>query len=96
MKLFAQGVEVNSLMLNAVSDVPWMNIWLKGQAELNAQNYTNAVATFKTLDTASYLKDNSTVMVNMAYCYNFMYDDQKAITYLQRVREGLINCLLDN
>lgn len=80
-----QGVEVNSLMLNAVADVPWMGTWLKGQAELNAQDYTNAISTFKTLDNVNYLKDNSTVLVNMAYCHNHMYDDKKAISCLQRV-----------
>lgn len=72
-------------MLNAVTDVPWIGTWLKGQAELNAQNYANAASTFKTLDSVNYLKDNSAVLVNIAYCYNFMYDEKKAISCLQRV-----------
>lgn len=82
-------MEVNSLMLNAVTDVPWIGTWLKGKAELNAQNYANAASTFKTLDSVNYLKDNSAVLVNIAYCYNYMYDEKKAISCLQRVSKSI-------
>lgn len=82
---------MNSLTLNAVTEVPWVGTWLKGQAELSSQDYANAIATFKTLDTVHHLKENSSVLVNMAYCHNYLYQTHKAIYCLQRVRHNTKN-----
>lgn len=82
-------MEVNSLTLNAVTEVSWVGIWLKGQAELVGQDYSSAIATFKTLDNVKHLKDNSVVLVNLGFCYNYLYNTTKAINYLQRVKRNL-------
>lgn len=81
---------MNSIMLNAVTDIPWMTMWLKGLAEMNAQDYTGAINTFKMLNTSGYLRDNSAVLVNMAQCYNYMCDEKKAINYLQMVKQNTV------
>lgn len=83
---------MSSLTLNAVTEVPWVGTWLKGQAELVGQDYNNAVATFKTLDTVNHLKDNSAVLVNMAFCYNYLNNNTKAINCLQRVKNPTLLC----
>lgn len=76
---------MNSMMLEAVNDINYLNIWLRGQAELHSKDYTTAISTFKSLDVPGILKSNSMLMVNIAYCYVFLCEDKRAITYLQRV-----------
>lgn len=89
--VLSKGVEVNSLMLEAVNDITYLTMWLRGQAELHSRDYATAVSTFKSLDVSGLLKNNSILMVNIAYCYNFMCEDKKAIAYLQRVRSFYMN-----
>lgn len=71
-------------MLEATSDLPWINTWLRAQAQMHSRDYSNAMKTFNSLDTFSLLKNNSQLFLNMAYCYNYMCDDIKAILFLQR------------
>lgn len=72
-------------MLEAVNDITYLNMWLRGQAELHSRDYATAISTFKSLDMPGILKNNSMLMVNIAYCYTFLCEDKKAISYLQGV-----------
>lgn len=72
-------------MLETINDVMFLNVWLRGQAEMYLRDYKTAVATFKSLDTPGLLINNPVLMVSIAYCYTYMCKENKAITYLQTV-----------
>lgn len=72
-------------MLEAVNDITFLHMWLRGQAELNSRDYNTALTTFKTLDCLGVLKNNALLMINMAYCHTYMCNDEKAVACLQRV-----------
>lgn len=71
-------------MLEATKEMTWLNTWLRGHAQMHMKDYSNAVATFKSLDTPGVLKNNSQLFLNIAYCYNYMCNNQNARNYLQR------------
>ncbi|KAL1494829.1 hypothetical protein ABEB36_010357 [Hypothenemus hampei] len=83
-KLGINGIEVNSLVVEASSEITWVGSWIKSQAQLHAREYTNAIQTYKSMDTHGLLKDNTFLLVNMAYCYYYMCQNSKAISVLQR------------
>ncbi|XP_030761563.1 anaphase-promoting complex subunit 7 [Sitophilus oryzae] len=84
LKLGTSGVEVNSLIMVVSSDLPWLSSWIKAQAQFHAREYTTAIQTYKSMDVHGLLKDNSSLLVNMGYCYHYMHDDSKAIAILQK------------
>ncbi|RZC31825.1 TPR 11 domain containing protein [Asbolus verrucosus] len=84
LKLGIKGVEVNSLMVEVTSEVNWLNLWLKAQAQLYSRDFANAIQTYKSMDSYGLLKDNTLILVNMGYCYHYMCEDDKAIAVLQR------------
>ena len=84
LKLGIKGVEVNSLMTDVTTEISWLNLWLKAQAQLYSREFASAVQTYKSMDSHGLLKDNTSVLVNMAYCYHYICDDATAISVLQR------------
>ena len=72
-------------MLEVTADIGWMNTWLRAQAHYHSKDYASAITTFKSLDVNGLLKDNALLLVSTAYCYNYLCDDKKAISCLQRV-----------
>lgn len=72
-------------MLEATKDLIWLTAWVKGHSFMQMKEYSNAVATFKSLDTPGMLKNNYQLLLNIAYCYNYLCDNMKAKHYLQRV-----------
>lgn len=84
LKLGVKGVEVNALIVEATSEINWLNQWLKAQAQLHARDFTNAVQTYKSMDSHGFLKDNTTLLVNLGYCYHYMCEDELAVGVLQR------------
>ncbi|KAG5888091.1 hypothetical protein JTB14_021892 [Gonioctena quinquepunctata] len=84
LKLGVKGVEVNSLMVEVSSEISWLSTWVKAQAQMNSKDFGNAIKTFKTMDTHGLLKDNTSLLVNMAYCYHYMCEDNRAISILQK------------
>ncbi|XP_044272274.1 anaphase-promoting complex subunit 7 [Tribolium madens] len=84
LKLGVKGVEVNALMVEATSEVTWLNLWLKAQAQLHSRDFENALQTYKSMDTHGLLKDNTSVLANLGYCYHYMCEDEAAIGVLQR------------
>ncbi|XP_022918130.2 anaphase-promoting complex subunit 7 [Onthophagus taurus] len=84
LKLGVKGTDVNSLMLEVTSEPSWLNLWLRGQAQMYSQDYNSAIATFKSLEIQNLLKDNSSLLVTIAYCYVYLCDNKSALQYLQR------------
>lgn len=84
LKLGINGVEVNSLVVEVSSELTWLSSWVKAQAQLHARDYSTALQTYKSMDTHGLLKDNTSLLVNMAYCYHYMCEDNKAISMLQK------------
>lgn len=80
-----QGIEVNSLMVEVSSEISWLNLWIKAQAQLYSRDFANAIKTYKNMDSHGLLKDNPSLLVNMGYCYHYMCEDSKAIAVLQKV-----------
>lgn len=78
-------MEVNSLIVDVSTDISWLNSWIKAQAQMHSKDFTNAVKTYRSLIANGPLKDNSSVLVDMAYCYHYMCEDQKAVSILQKV-----------
>lgn len=72
-------------MVEVSSEITWLGTWIKAQAQLHARDYANAIQTYKIMDTHGLLKDNTSLLVNMAYCYHYMCEDNKAISILQKV-----------
>ncbi|CAH1170860.1 unnamed protein product [Phaedon cochleariae] len=84
LKLGIKGVEVNSLMVEVSSEISWLNSWIKAQAQMHSRDFVNAIKTYKSMDTHGLLKDNTSLLVNMAYCYHYLCNEQKAISILQK------------
>lgn len=77
-------------MLDATTELSWIKTWLRGQAHMHTQEYVNAIATFKSIDI---LKDNSTFLVTLAYCYVYMCNDKKALSILQKALHVDLNLI---
>ncbi|XP_076266881.1 anaphase-promoting complex subunit 7 [Rhynchophorus ferrugineus] len=84
LKLGVSGVEVNSLTVEVSSDLTWMSSWIKAQAQFQARDYCTAIQTYKSMDIYGLLKDNTSLLVNMGYCYYLMQESSKAIAVLQK------------
>lgn len=76
---------MNCLVFEASSEIPWLGTWIKAQAQLHSKEFSNAIQTYRSLDIYGVLKDNTTLLVNLAYCHHYLYEDQKAISLLQKV-----------
>lgn len=68
-------------MLDVTNELNWVKTWLRGLAHMHTREFVNAVSTFKSIDS---LKDNSTLLVTLAYCYLYMCNDKKALSTLQK------------
>lgn len=85
---------MNSFIVNVSSEISWLNTWIKAHAQLHTKDFSNAIKTFRSLITIGPLKDSTSVLVDMAYCYHYLCENQKAISILQKViRETYLNNL---
>lgn len=84
------------MILEATIDLGWINTWVRGLAEMQCNEFSNAAATFKSLDAPGLLKGNTSVLVNLARCYKYMCEDVKALNIFQRVTFVLISNILFN
>lgn len=87
---------MNSLIVDATSEISWLNIWIKAQAQFHSQDFANAIKTYRSLIANGPLKDNISVLVEMAQCYHYLCEDQKAISILQKVIAEFTLCALNN
>lgn len=71
-------------MVDATSELSYINTWLRGQVEMYAKNYQNAINIFKSLDSPNLICDNTLLLVTIAQCYVYTCDTKNAIALLQR------------
>ncbi|XP_057662678.1 anaphase-promoting complex subunit 7 [Diorhabda carinulata] len=85
LKLGLKGVEVNSLMIPVSSEISWLSMWIKAQAQLHSKDFIGALKTYKSMEVHGLLKDNISLLLNIAYCYHYLCEDAKAISTLQKI-----------
>lgn len=73
-------------MVEISSEITWLSSWIKAQAQLHSRDFANAIKTYKSMDTHGLLKDNTSLLISMGYCYHYMCEDQRAMSILQKVR----------
>ncbi|XP_067683037.1 anaphase-promoting complex subunit 7-like [Haliotis asinina] len=83
-----KGADVASLIMNSLphgTSCEWLSSWIKGHAYLSSKEYSNAVQTFKHMETKTCLKDNVQLLncVGEARFYDGQYN--QAIAVFQRV-----------
>nr|XP_018904104.1 PREDICTED: anaphase-promoting complex subunit 7 [Bemisia tabaci] len=78
-----KGVEVNSLMIEAVSGLDWLIKWIKGHAHLHGREYQLAIATFQDLRLCSPLRDNHSILVSLGEAYHHSGEGAHALSTLQ-------------
>ncbi|KAJ8920240.1 hypothetical protein NQ315_011901 [Exocentrus adspersus] len=84
LKLGIKGVEVNALVVEVSSEMTWLSSWIRAQAQINSRDFANAIKTYKSMDTHGLLKDNTSLLISMGYCYHYMCEDHRAISILQK------------
>lgn len=88
LSLNERGVEVNSLILDAITKIgnlDWLISWIKGHSYISTKEYTNAVTIFKSLDLPVMLNNNVKLVTLIGECYYKSSDLPNALSYLQRV-----------
>ncbi|KAG7188915.1 hypothetical protein KM043_008516 [Ampulex compressa] len=89
LSLGVKGVEVNSLIVacaSNLSNLDWLNTWIKAHAHIHSREYTHAIATLRSLDNVSLLRDNFNLLTTMGECYYYAGDDKNALSCLKRAR----------
>lgn len=81
LKLGVKGTEVNAMMLDATSELGWINSWMRGLAQMHSRDFSNAITTFRSIEL---LQDNTILMTAKAYCYLYLCDEKRALAELQR------------
>ncbi|XP_067010812.1 anaphase-promoting complex subunit 7 [Anabrus simplex] len=87
LSLGVKGVEVNSLILEGatcISQMDWLNSWIKAHAHMHSREYPQAISTFRHLDECSELQNNISVLVSLGECYYYSGDHKNALIVLQR------------
>ncbi|KAF7393315.1 anaphase-promoting complex subunit 7 isoform X1 [Vespula maculifrons] len=89
LSLGIKGIEVNSLIVGCaanLSNLDWLNTWIKAHAQIHNREYTHAVVTLRSLDTINLLRDNFNLLTTMGECYYYAGDDKNALLCLRRAR----------
>ncbi|XP_003392861.1 anaphase-promoting complex subunit 7 [Bombus terrestris] len=89
LSLGVKGIEVNSLIVgcaSSLSNLDWLNTWIKAHAHIHNREYTHAVTTLRSLDNVSLLRDNFNLLTTMGECYYYAGDDKNALLCLRRAR----------
>ncbi|XP_044738305.1 anaphase-promoting complex subunit 7 [Chrysoperla carnea] len=87
LSLNERGVEVNTLILDAITKIgnmDWLISWIKAHSYINIKEYSNAVSIFKTLDQPGMLNNNVKLITLIGECLYKSGDLQNSLTYLQR------------
>lgn len=71
-------------MLEATSELGWLNTWLKGHAQMNSRDFDSAIITLKGLDSPNLLQDNCALLITIANCFLYVCDSKSSLSYLQR------------
>nr|XP_012147821.1 PREDICTED: anaphase-promoting complex subunit 7 isoform X3 [Megachile rotundata] len=89
LSLGIKGIEVNSLIVgcaSSLSNLEWLNTWIKAHAHIHNREYTHAVSTLRSLDNVNLLRDNFNLLTTMGECYYYAGDDKNALLCLGRAR----------
>ncbi|CAK9830696.1 Anaphase-promoting complex subunit 7 [Anthophora retusa] len=89
LSLGVKGIEVNSLIVScasSLSNLDWLNTWIKAHAHIHNREYTHAVSTLRSLDNVNLLRDNFNLLTTMGECYYYAGDDKNALLCLRRAR----------
>ena len=89
LSLGVKGIEVNSLIVGCasnLSNLDWLNTWIKAHAHIHNREYTHAVSTLRSLDNVNLLRDNFNLLTTMGECYYYAGDDKNALLCLRRAR----------
>uniref|UniRef100_A0A1B6ENB3 Anaphase-promoting complex subunit 7 n=1 Tax=Cuerna arida TaxID=1464854 RepID=A0A1B6ENB3_9HEMI len=85
LSLTVTGAEVNSLVIEAnLSNMDWVNNWIKAQAYLYNKDLTQAIAVLKQLEERTPLRGNHSLLVTLGEVYYFTGDNTKACNMLLR------------
>ncbi|KAF3427113.1 hypothetical protein E2986_09095 [Frieseomelitta varia] len=89
LSLGVKGIEVNSLIVGCasnLSNLDWLNTWIKAHAHIHNREYTPAISTLRSLDNVTLLRDNFNLLTTMGECYYYAGDDKNALLCLRRAR----------
>lgn len=89
LSLGVKGIEVNSLIVgcaSSLSNLDWLNTWIKAHAHIHNRDYTHAVSTLRSLDNGILLRNNFNLLTTIGECYYYAGDDEIALSYLRRAR----------
>ncbi|KAG8283976.1 Anaphase promoting complex subunit 7, partial [Homalodisca vitripennis] len=85
LSLTVTGAEVNSLVIEAnLSNMDWVNNWIKAQAYLYNKDLPQAIAVLKQLEERTPLRGNHSLLVALGEVYYFTGDNAKACNMLLR------------
>lgn len=84
--LGVKGTDVNSLIINISSSdsFEWINHYIRGASEIQSRNYSEAIATLKSIDC---LKNNSKIQAMIGEAFYFTGDYERSHQYLKRAYE---------
>lgn len=84
--LGVKGTDVNSLIINVSSSesFEWINHYIRGASEIQNRNYSEAIATLKSIEC---LKSNSKTQAMIGEAFYFTGDYESSHSYLKRAYE---------
>ncbi|XP_033646823.1 anaphase-promoting complex subunit 7-like [Asterias rubens] len=88
LSLAVKGTEVAALTINSLpntNNIEWLTFWLKGHSYNASKDYAKAVSTFKSLETGSVLRENSSVLCCLAENHFLAGDLANALLVYKRV-----------
>ena len=95
LSLGVKGIEVNSLIVGCasnLSNLDWLNTWIKAHAHIHNREYTHAVSTLRSLDNVNLLRDNFNLLTTMGECYYYAGDDKKCSVMLTKSQDYRAGC----
>merc|ERR1712002_1173089 len=72
MSLGVSGSELTNLMmngLNSMSNLEWLNLWIKAQTHSHSNEYSTAIPLYKSLDCKPLLRDNVDLLCSLGEAY---------------------------
>jgi anaphase-promoting complex subunit 7 len=85
LNLRVKGSEVNSLVLSASQNCgDWLNNWIKAISQMKERKFDEAIKTLKAIESSSYLKNYSLLLVLIGECHYYNGHYELAYNHLKR------------
>nr|XP_019533517.2 anaphase-promoting complex subunit 7 [Aedes albopictus] len=87
LSLGTNGIEVNTLVLNATLAPQcndWLSNWIKAHAHMQGRKYSEAIQTFRSIESNTSLSHYHQLLVLIGECYYHNGEYENAYTYLKR------------